>query len=210
MTIIAVVNSKGGVGKTTLALNLVAGYWQAGADVLAVDGDPQRSLLAALANRPDDQAIAAVAYQDGKEMRQQVLQAKSKYRHIVIDAGGRDNTGLRAALLLADLVLVPFQPRSFDVWGLDDMVGLLSEARAIQDVHAYTVLSMADSAGRDNMEAAESVPEGLLHSGLSVGRRKVLATLAGQGRGILEAPGEDRKAAAEIQKLYSFCCKVTS
>ena len=42
---------------------------------------------------------------------------------IVIDAGGRDSTALRAALVLADHVLIPLQPRSFDLWALNDMTG---------------------------------------------------------------------------------------
>lgn len=133
MSIIAVLNTKGGVGKTTTALNLAVGRALQGRNVLAVDCDRQGSLLTALTNRGDREPIVTVAqYVGGQALRQQVQRAVAQYDDIVIDAGGRDNTALRAALLLADKVIIPFLPRSFDVWALDDMNALLSEARAIR------------------------------------------------------------------------------
>jgi hypothetical protein len=50
-----------------------------------------------------------------------------KYDDIIIDVGGRDTGSLRAALTVADLVLVPVQPRSFDVWALDQVATLVME-----------------------------------------------------------------------------------
>jgi cellulose biosynthesis protein BcsQ len=55
----------------------------------------------------------------GAAVRTQVLRLSPKYQDIIIDAGGRDTTGLRAGLTVADTALVPFQPRSFDLWTLD-------------------------------------------------------------------------------------------
>jgi len=40
------------------------------------------------------------------------------------DAGGHDSTSLRAALLLSDAVLIPYPPRTMDVWALPDMAEL--------------------------------------------------------------------------------------
>lgn len=48
-----------------------------------------------------------------------------KFDDIIIDAGGRDSTALRAALVLSDVLLVPFQPRSYDVWALNDIAALI-------------------------------------------------------------------------------------
>lgn len=205
MSIIAVLNTKGGVGKTTTALNLVVGRARQGRNVLAVDGDRQGSLLTALTNRSDREPIVAVAqYVDGQALRQQVQRAVTQYDDIVIDAGGRDNTALRAALLLADKVIIPFLPRSFDVWALDDMNALLAEARAIKDVEAWALLTMADARGNDNAAASEAVPEGVQLMLVTVGRRKVFADAAGAGMSVLELPGNrDAKAVAELQALLS-------
>ncbi|NKA35778.1 partition protein [Ralstonia solanacearum] len=206
MSIVAVLNTKGGVGKTTIALNLAVGRALQGRNVLAVDGDRQGSLLAALANRGERQpAIAVAQYVDGQALRQQVLLAAShEETDTVIDVGGRDSSALRAALLLADKVVTPFLPRSFDVWALDDMSALLAEARAIKEVEAYALLSMADARGADNDVASQSIPAGIQLLPVSVGRRKVFADAAGAGLSVLELPAaRDPKAVAEMQALLS-------
>jgi len=203
MSIIAVLNTKGGAGKTTTAINLAVARALVGRDVLAVDGDRQGSLIAALANREAGPSVAAVHYPDGQVLRQQITLARDKYEDIIIDAGGRDNTALRAALMLADLVLIPFQPRSFDVWALDDMAVLLAEARAARDVRAVAFLAMADSRGHDNDEAAGAVPEGIEYLDTPIGRRKAIADAAGRGCGILEDPNRDPKATAEYRRLIA-------
>lgn len=205
MSIVAVLNTKGGVGKTTIALNLAVGRALQSRNVLAVDGDRQGSLLAALANRGErTPAIAAAQYVDGQVLRQQVLHAASQYDDIVIDAGGRDNTALRAALLLADKVITPYLPRSFDVWALDDMSALLAEARAIKEVDVYALLSMADARGNDNDVASQAVPVGMQLLPVSIGRRKVFADAGGAGQSVLElTAARDYKAVAEMQALLS-------
>lgn len=201
MSVIAVLNTKGGVGKTTASLNLAAARALDGRDVLAVDGDRQGSLIAALAIREGGPQIAVAHYTDGQILRQQVTMAKARYADIIIDAGGRDNSALRAALMLADLVLIPFQPRSFDVWALDDMAMLLAEARATRDIRAFAFLAMADAKGHDNADAAAATPEGIEYLAAPVGRRKAIADAAGRGRGILEESSRDPKATAEIRRL---------
>ena len=201
MSIIAVLNTKGGVGKTTAAINLAATRALDGFDVLAVDGDRQGSLIEAMTLREGMPQIAVAHYTDGQILRQQVTMARERYADIVIDAGGRDNTALRAALMLADLVLIPFQPRSFDVWALDDMATLLAEARATRDIRAFAFLAMADAKGNDNAEAAAATPDGIEYLATPVGRRKAIADAAGRGRGILEEGSRDLKASAEIRRL---------
>lgn len=205
--IVGVFNTKGGVGKSTLALNIAAGLAAEG-DVLAVDGDRQGTLLAAIAQRPEDAiSIAGAHWIDGKLLRAQVSQAKKKYRHIVIDAGGRDSTAMRAGLMVCDVVLIPFQPRSFDVWAVTDMAALVTEAHSMRDgLTVWAILNKADAQGSDNLDAAEAVRaiEGIEYLDASVGSRKALADLAGQGLGISDRPARDRKAAGEISYLLQL------
>ncbi len=201
--IVAILNTKGGVGKTTTALNLAIACKLRGRDVLAVDGDRQGTLMAALASRDTEPTIPCVHYPDGQALRQQISLARDRYTDIVIDAGGRDSTALRAALVLADRVLIPIQPRSFDLWALEDMTTLLAQARATRDVMAFAFLAMADPTGSDNGAAAGAIPPGIGYLDTPVVRRKAVANASAMGCSILEYPARDEKAAHEYQRLVA-------
>lgn len=206
--IITVGNTKGGVGKTTLALNLAIARTMAGKDVWLIDGDRQGSASLALQVRYEGgrtPTVSTAQYTDGATLRAQVMQQKSKFDDIVIDAGGRDSSALRAALALSDVVLIPFQPRYLDSWALHDISNLVREVRNIgHRIAAYAVLSMADSSGHDNREAGTAVVElsGLELMDTPIRRRKGVATAVGYGMCVLEMAPVDQKAVAEFQALY--------
>jgi chromosome partitioning protein len=124
----------------------------------------------------------------------------------MIDAGGRDSTALRAALILSDLLVVPFAPRSYDVWALEDMATLVDEARSMRDgLQAFAVLNMADPGqnATDNIEAAAAVAEIAQFAYLPtvMRRRKAFSNAAGQGLCVLELSPKDNKACSELQAL---------
>lgn len=210
--ILTVGNTKGGVGKTTLALNIAVALALEGRDVWLIDGDRQGTAQDAIAIRADrghTPGIACAAYPDGPVLRAQVQQQAHKFDDIIIDAGGRDSTALRAALTLSDVLLVPFQPRSFDVWSLSQIVALIDEARSVRDgLRACAVLNCADpgEASTDNADAAEAVADfsqlELLSTPLR--RRKSFANAAGQGLSVLELKPADKRAAAELRALLSI------
>lgn len=207
--IVAVLNTKGGVGKTTIALNLAVARALAGRDVWLVDGDRQATAMQAVAQRAEAGIIPALSvshYPDGPLLRSQLQQQGGKYDDVVIDAGGRDSGALRAALMLADVVVVPFQPRSFDVWGVGDLSGLVQEALSMRDnLKAWAVLNGADPRGNDNKEAAEAVADlpGITYLDAPVGRRKAIADAAGSGMSVLETRN-DKKGEDEIKRLVSL------
>ena len=209
--IITVANTKGGVGKTTLAMNLAIARALAGRDVWLVDGDRQGTAQTAISIRAQAghvPGIACAAYPDGPTLRAQVLQQVAKFDDVVIDAGGRDSSALRAALVLSDVLLVPFQPRSYDVWALSDIAALADEARSVRDgLRAFAVLNCADSGEQssDNAEAAAAVAEVPQFEYLPtpLRRRKAFANAAGAGMSVLEAKPKDDKAITELQALIN-------
>lgn len=149
-------------------------------------------------------ALACASYNEGEMLRTQVLQQKAKFQDIVIDVGGRDSTALRAALMVTDVLLVPFQPRSYDVWALSDIAELVKEARGMRDgLIAYAMLNCADPAGADNYEAANAVAQypDLVYLDAPIHRRKAYANAAGQGLGVQELKPQDEKASAELGYL---------
>ena len=103
--IVTVGNTKGGVGKTTLAVNIAIARALSGRDVWLIDADRQGTAQTAISIRADAghaPGIACASYPDGPTLRAQVTQQQGKFQDIIIDAGGRDSTALRAALVLSE------------------------------------------------------------------------------------------------------------
>lgn len=210
--IILIGNTKGGVGKTTLAVQLAIARAVAGREVWLVDGDRQGTAAAAIATRAEagrQPGIACAQYPDGPALRGQVQQQREKWQDIIIDAGGRDSTALRAGLVLADVLLVPFAPRSYDVWALDDMASLVDEAKSVRDgLRCYAVMNQADPGERstDNAEAAAAVADVPQFEYLPapIRRRKAFSNASGAGLAVGEMTPKDPKAIAEIEALSSL------
>ncbi len=208
--IVTVGATKGGVGKTTIALNLALGRALVGRDVWLVDGDRQGTAQTAVSIRAEEGRVPALAcsqYVDGPTLRTQVQHQRAKYQDIVIDAGGRDSTALRAALTLCDVVVIPFQPRSFDLWAMQDVLTLVNEARSVRDgLKVLALLNLADAKGADNADAIEVVKglEGVELLPVSLGRRKAYASAAGSGLSVLEASPKDPKACNEVKSLIDL------
>lgn len=206
--ILAVGNVKGGVGKTTLAVNLAIAQARSGRDVLLVDGDEQGTAVAFTELRSEQKngnPGYTVVSLHGAAIRTQVRQLAPKYADIVIDVGGRDTGSLRAALTVANMVLIPVQPRSFDLWGVDQTADLIKEAREInEDLRAVSVINAADPQGKDNEAAAQALREieGIELAPGFIVRRKAFPNAAAAGLSVLEY--DDPKAIEEFSQLAQF------
>jgi chromosome partitioning protein len=149
----------------------------------------------------------------GAALRTQVRQLSGKYDDIVIDVGGRDTGSLRAALTVADALLIPVQPRSFDLWALDRMGELVTEAREINErLRVLAVLNAADSQGKDNEDALAALTEiaGIETAPLMIVRRKAFPNAAAAGRAVTEHQPRDTKAAEEMMALSRLLFSDTS
>lgn len=209
--VITISNTKGGVGKTTIAVNLAIARALAGRDVWLIDGDRQSTAQMAIGIRTEAghaPGITCATYPDGSILRAQVQQQAAQFDDVVIDVGGRDSTALRAALVLSDMLLVPFQPRSYDVWALNDIAALVDEARSVCDgLRCFAVLNCADPGehATDNTEAAAAVAEVPQFEYLPtpLRRRKAFANAASAGKCVFEIKPQDAKASAELQLLIN-------
>jgi chromosome partitioning protein len=207
--IIVIGGVKGGSGKTTVATNLAVLRSLDGRDVLLVDADDQESAYSFSQVRSETRpgsslsCIKLTGVPVGRECRK----LATKYADIIIDTGGRDTASQRSALSVADLALVPFKPRSLDVWTLGQAAQIITEAMGINErLCAATFLSMADAQGADNREAAHVLEEVdvLPYSELSLGQRKAFANAAANGLAVTELRPSDWKADKEINELYEY------
>ena len=203
--ILAIGNIKGGVGKTTLAVNVAIARALAGRDVLLVDGDEQRTAITFTDLRTEQTGNSGytVVSLHGASLRTQVRQLANKYNDIVIDVGGRDTGSLRAAMTVAETLLIPVQPRSFDIWAIDQVSSLVKEALEINELRAFAILNAADAQGRDNEEAAQVISDiaNIEMLKITIGRRKAFPNAAAIGRSVLEQNPKDTKAINELTAL---------
>jgi chromosome partitioning protein len=176
-----------------------------------VDADQQGTSQTAIGIRADagqQPNISCAQFADAKLLRSQVPLQAPKYQDVVIDAGGRDNAALRAALILSDAILVPFQPRSVDVWALASMAEMVDEAQSVKGgLRAYVVLNGADpsptsSDNADAVAAAAEYPQ-LVYLKTVIRRRKAIADATGLGLSVEERSPRDAKACAEILALVN-------
>ena len=208
--------TKGGSGKSTVATNLAVMLAAAGRDVLLVDADDQEtsSDFTAMRNetRPGGAGYTCVAI-TGRAVMTEVKRLAPKYQEIIVDTGGRDTVSQRAALAICNTYLVPFAPRSFDVWTLDKVAELIEEARALNpDLRALAFINRADAQGKDNAEAAELLASkpALEFIPTAIGNRKAFANAASQGLAVVELRPHDIKANEEMGKLLGYLFDIRS
>ncbi|HUO54160.1 MAG TPA: ParA family partition ATPase [Rhodoblastus sp.] len=200
--IVGVLNQKGGVGKTTIAVNLASSFSQAGQRALLVDADPQGSALAwsAAREREPDFVVVGMAK---PTLHREIPALARNYDVVVIDGAPRVNELGRAAIMASDLVLIPVQPSPYDVWAAAETVQLIREARQFKENLRAAFLvnrKIANTAiGRDFHAALAQFPETpVLDVGLA--QRVVFAESAARGLSVLEAAPRG-EAAREIQRL---------
>jgi chromosome partitioning protein len=199
---------KGGSGKTTLATNLAVIRAAAGHDVLLVDADDQETASDFTIQRnaqTGDKAGYSTCKLDNEAVRTEINRAKTKYEDIIVDTGGRDTRSQRAALVVADILLVPFVPRSFDIWTVEKVGALVEDVRTLNpELRAYVFLNRADAIGQENEEAKSILADAsaLTYLETALGYRKAFGKAAAQGMAVTELRPQDSKASAEIMALY--------
>ncbi len=200
--ILVVGHTKGGVGKSMLATNIAAVLAGQGRDVLLIDGDEQASASTFAELRAERGGVPnfTTIQLHGAGIRQQMRQLKDKYAEIVIDCGGRDTGSLRAALTVGDAILIPFQPRSVDLWAGPQISALVTEAREINDIRACSLLNCADAQGRDNDDALQALRDmdGVEALATVIGRRKAFPNGFSEGLSVVEQASKDGKACDEL------------
>jgi chromosome partitioning protein len=209
--IVAFLNQKGGVGKTTLALH-VAGAWAAqGKRVVVIDADPQGSALDWSEQRAKEglPRLFGVLGLARDTLHIEAPEIARDVHHVLIDGSPRIAALMRSAMLAADLALVPAQPSPFDGWASGEILRLLHEARIFRpQLAARFVLNRCGARtviARETAEALANHDPPVLAA--RVGQRVVFADAARTGRLVSEVPHSEPATreiaalAAEIERI---------
>lgn len=202
---VCVVNTKGGVGKTTTAVHLAA-MFASQAPTLLIDGDPQASAASWAAWRKEAQRepsptticlLGKAVFDEGKSV-------SKGFTHTVVDAGGRDSAGLRAALLLADLAIVPVGASNLDAAAITDLLEVVELAKDFNSALDVRVLMMRiDPRTKDTGEMLEYLAESKLNVlDARICERVAYRRAIGEGATVAEI-GKDPHAVAEMSALFS-------
>ena len=200
--IISLLNQKGGVGKTTLAVHLTVALALRGNRVMLVDADPQASALDWSASRLADPLFLVVGLPT-RNLHREVQAHVPHYDSIIIDGPPRVNELARAAIMAADMVLIPVQPSLYDVWPAKEITDLLQEAAVFKEnlksVFIINRKIVNTAIGRDVTAALSEYPYPVL---AAVHQRVAFAESAAQGSSVLELDPKS-SAAQEIEALTS-------
>ncbi len=199
--VLAIANLKGGVGKSTLALNLAATLHHAKHRTLLVDTDGQGTCRtwAAVASEAglDGPPVVAV---DGRSLRRDLGRVSEGFEVAIIDTSPRLGAEVRAAMLAADLVLLPVVPGAADVWALRETVAVLDEAREMRpELRVGVVLNRASRTTLTGVTRAalEDLKVPVLGA---LGDRVAFGEATAKGLGVVTyAPSS--KAADEVEEL---------
>lgn len=201
MKVIAVLNQKGGSGKTTIATHLARVFQLNGHAVLLIDSDPQGSARDWGAVQ-EEQPVTVVGIdrptidRDLKNVAQKDI--------AIIDGAPQAADLAVSAIKAADVVLIPVQPSPYDIWAASDLVDIVKQRIELTDgrLKAAFIVSRAIKGtriGQDVTQALEDYGLPVLDSRIT--QRVIYPESAAKGSTVLDdAPGGD--AAREVMALY--------
>ena len=198
--VLAILNQKGGSGKTTMSTNLAVALQKSGDQVVLVDADPQGSSRDW--NEANGGDLLPVVGLDRETLPKDLQAITNNYDWIVIDGAPQIAKLAAAAVKAADIVLIPVQPSPYDIWACADLVDIIKARQQVTDgiPKAAFVISRAIK----NTRLAGDVAQALEDYGLPVftahtTQRVVYPTSAAQGRTVFDE--RDSEASKEMEAI---------
>jgi len=201
MKVVGILHGKGGVGKSTVAVNLARSLQLRGLDVVIIDCDAQGTSQSWKASRDDGSDLPAVFGVDkASALESDVRRLSDSFDIAVIDGGAHLDKMHAAIIKTSDLALIPVQPSPADIWPTEQIVDLIKQRQEITgEPDAAFVISRRKVGSR----LGEGVQDVLERFEMPVWEgtcdRVAYPQAMGRGRSVVEM--SDEKAAAEVESI---------
>lgn len=208
--ILALAAEKGGVGKTTLAVNLAVWRARQGRRVLLIDADKKQasaSAWVALRMNAELEPGVTCTMLEGEMVASQVRGMAPLFDDVVIDGRGANDKGLLGSLVVAQRCLTPVWPGQFDLSSMNNMVELIGLARGVNpELEALTVISRAltndrDADAKKAQEVIRKDAQGYRLLNVVVHGRKAWNHCSESGTAVMEHSPADQAAIAELDAV---------
>lgn len=203
--ILLIGNEKGGVGKSTIAINLAVERCLQGKDVIIVDADKQGTTSNFIARRNQQTELAKIhSVQKLGDLFDTLKDLETRYQEVIVDAGGQDSDELRSSMIAASKMLIPLKASQIDLWAAERMNNLVKQVKSInRELQVKTVISMAPTNPQiaeyqDAVELLQDYPYLPLTKAI-IRERKIYRDSIIEGKGVSELAAN--KAKEEIELL---------
>jgi chromosome partitioning protein len=198
--IISFVNQKGGVGKTTTAINLAIGLKKKNYNLVFIDADPQGS--AVQWHAIEGNKSFEILHHPSPIHATDIRQLSMNYDYVVIDAPPAIGDISKAILAVTDLAIIPLSPSALDVWSCWGTLKMIDEIRPLNsDIEVKLLINRkipGTKIGRDSREAMKQFQMDVFNTELC--QRVAFIDAMTSGVSVMQyAPHS--KAAGEIERL---------
>jgi chromosome partitioning protein len=200
--IIAVTNLKGGVGKTTIAVNLAVSFVQRGYKACVVDTDGEQRSSVKWAGQRDETLPSVPVFAVGDKLNKEVEALSRDYEFVIIDGTPQLSERANRTILASDIILIPISTSGFDFWSFEHFLERYQQAKSFKEsVEAYILLNKYSEQRNISREVKEALSEfkevTVLHTTLA--ERVAYQETTIQGLGVVEY--KDKKAKDELNRL---------
>ena len=201
MKIIAILNQKGGVGKTTLATNIATKLHLNKSKVLLIDSDPQGSARDWHAAGSSDIPVIGI---DRPTLDKDIQKIAGQFDWVVIDGAPQLTDMAISAIKCADIIVIPVQPSPYDIWASSDLVAIIKHRQQLTDgkPKAFFCISRkiaSTSLSKEIAEALEGYDLPVMKSYTS--QRIIYAKSAAEGQTVFDA--SNNEAIQEITNIVT-------
>lgn len=207
MKTVVIASSKGGVGKSTIAINIAVCAANEGLKVLIIDGDAQGSSMSWRQFRETDD-IKAISIT--KPTIHKDILGFEGFDLIIVDVGGRDNPAFRSGVIASQhgMILIPIAPSQFDITETENTYSVIKEVESMFEVKAYSVFNKVNTnpkvhTSKEGFEIVKEINEeyGIKSVNTILYSRIPFVDSVSHGKGVIEYKPKD-KSSEEIKALY--------